>query len=188
MIRAMMQAPNNPRRRIYLGLQKVISGGQSGVDRAALDAALTASLAIGGWCPRGRWAEDGKIDVRYPLRPAPLIRPCCRTILNVRNSDGTLVLVRRRPKGGTALTTRALGSARPRIVVDPTMASSLRRTRWWLIRHQIVAWISAVPGRARTLKYTIWHYFSWMNFSKLLHIYQENVTARFNNKFQTFIK
>jgi len=137
MFRAMMQAPNNPRRRIYLGLQKVISGGQSGVDRAALDAALTASLAIGGWCPRGRWAEDGKIDVRYPLRPAPLIRPCCRTILNVRDSDGTLDSVRSRPKDGTALTTRALGSARPRIVVDPTMASSLRRTRWWLIRHQI---------------------------------------------------
>jgi len=118
-------------------LHKVISGGQSGVDRAALDAALTASLATGGWCPRGRWAEDGKIDVRYPLRPAPLMRPCCRTILNVRDSDGTLVLVQSRPKGGTALTTRALGRARPRNVVDPTMASSLRRTRWWLIKQQI---------------------------------------------------
>ena len=132
-----MLAPNHPRRRTYLGLHKVISGGQSGVDRAALEAALAASLAIGGWCPRGRWAEDGKIDLRYPLRPAPLTRPCCRTLLNLRDSDGTLVLVRSRPKGGTALTMKALGYSRPRIVVDPTMANSLRRTRWWLIRNQI---------------------------------------------------
>ena len=69
--------PGPRRQAAYLGLCKVVSGGQSGVDRAALDAALVAGLVIGGWCPRGRWAEDGQIDPRYPLQPAPLVRPCC---------------------------------------------------------------------------------------------------------------
>ena len=129
--------PGPRRQAAYLGLRKVVSGGQSGVDRAALDAALVAGLVIGGWCPRGRWAEDGQIDPRYPLQPAPLVRPCCRTLLNMRDSDGTLVLVRNRPKGGTALTVRALGGVRPRLVQDPTMVGSLRRTRWWLIQNKI---------------------------------------------------
>ncbi|MDQ7011529.1 MAG: putative molybdenum carrier protein, partial [Mariprofundaceae bacterium] len=50
-----------------LPIEKIISGGQSGVDRAALDAALQHDLARGGWCPKGRRAEDGRIDERYPL-------------------------------------------------------------------------------------------------------------------------
>ena len=132
-----MIMPGPRRQAAYLGLRKVVSGGQSGVDRAALDAALAAGLVIGGWCPRGRSAEDGQIHSRYPLQPAPLVRPCCRTLLNMRDSDGTLVLVRSRPKGGTALTARALGGVRPRLVQDPTMVGSLRRTRWWLIRYDI---------------------------------------------------
>jgi hypothetical protein len=115
----------------------VVSGGQSGVDRAALDAALAAGLAVGGWCPRGRWAEDGAIDRRYPLRPAPSVRPCCRTLLNLRDSDGTLVLARGRPRGGTALTMRAAGRGRPRLLLDPTAPGALRRARWWLLRHAI---------------------------------------------------
>jgi hypothetical protein len=55
----------------------------------------------------------------------------------MRDSDGTLVLVQNRPKGGTALTVRALGGVRPRLVQDPTMVGSLRRTRWWLIQNKI---------------------------------------------------
>ena len=50
---------------------KIISGGQTGADRAALDVALTLSLPIGGWCPKGRRAEDGMIPDRYPLTETP---------------------------------------------------------------------------------------------------------------------
>ncbi|HET7463135.1 MAG TPA: putative molybdenum carrier protein [Longimicrobium sp.] len=71
---------------------KIISGGQTGVDRAALDLALELGMECGGWCPAGRWAEDGPIDARYPLRETPSADPAERTGWNVRDSDGTLLL------------------------------------------------------------------------------------------------
>jgi len=83
---------------------RVVSGGQSGVDRAALDAALACGIPAGGWCPRGRGAEDGVIPDRYPLRETPSSDPAQRTEWNVRDSDGTLILHRGPLSGGTALT------------------------------------------------------------------------------------
>lgn len=85
-------------------LRKVISGGQTGVDRAALDAALEARIEIGGWCPQGRRAEDGVIPRRYPLTETPSPEYDQRTAWNVRDSDGTLVLRTGAPSGGTNLT------------------------------------------------------------------------------------
>src|SRR5205823_7624375 len=98
---------------------KIISGGQTGVDRAALDVALELDLPCGGWCPRGRRAEDGPIETRYPLRETPSALYPVRTRWNVRDSDGTLILVRGRPDRGTALT-RELAEAmrKPLLVVD----------------------------------------------------------------------
>ena len=100
---------------------RVVSGGQTGADRAALDAALERGVAVGGWCPAGRLSEDGPIDGRYPLVETATADPAERTRLNVRDSDATLVLA---PPGGvaggTALTVeaaRALG--RPVLVVPP---------------------------------------------------------------------
>jgi len=52
-------------------LKKVISGGQTGVDRAALDAAMKLGIEVGGWCPKGRRALDGLIPVKYPLTETP---------------------------------------------------------------------------------------------------------------------
>ena len=83
---------------------KIISGGQTGVDRGALDAALEASLPVGGWCPRGRRAEDGAIASSYPLRETPSRDYEQRTRWNVRDSNGTLVLLADTAQGGTALT------------------------------------------------------------------------------------
>ena len=99
---------------------RVVSGGQTGVDRAALDAAAERGIAVGGWCPAGRWAEDGPVPGRYPLRETATADPAERTRLNVRDSDATLVLAPGAVAGGTALTVeaaRALG--RPFLVVPP---------------------------------------------------------------------
>lgn len=83
----------------------IISGGQTGVDRAALDFAITHSLPHGGWCPRGRLAEDGPLDARYQLRQTPSARYAQRTAWNLRDADATLVVSpRRHTTGGTRLT------------------------------------------------------------------------------------
>ena len=100
-------------------ITRIVSGGQTGVDRAALDVALKLGIPCGGWCPRGRRAEDGPIDACYPLQETPTQEYPQRTEWNVRDSDGTLVLTFGRPKGGTALTIRlAERLTRPCLVVD----------------------------------------------------------------------
>lgn len=83
---------------------RVVSGGQTGVDRAALDAAMAMDVPVGGWCPRGRRAEDGRIPERYPLREATTDAYAERTRLNVRDSDATLVIGEASSSRGTALT------------------------------------------------------------------------------------
>ncbi|HEX6751412.1 MAG TPA: putative molybdenum carrier protein [Longimicrobium sp.] len=83
---------------------KIVSGGQTGVDRAALDVALELGIECGGWCPAGRMAEDGVIDARYPLRETPSADPAQRTEWNVRDSDATLILTTGAESAGTELT------------------------------------------------------------------------------------
>src|SRR5207247_8623955 len=111
-------------------LTKLISGGQTGVDRAALDVALELGLPCGGWCPRGRRAEDGPIDARYPLQETRSAAYPVRTRWNVRDADGTLILMRGRPDRGTALT-RELAEAmnKPLLVVDWERESSQDASR-----------------------------------------------------------
>jgi hypothetical protein len=83
----------------------IISGGQTGADRAALDFAIEYGIPHGGWCPRGRLAEDGPIVANYQLQETPARRYAQRTEWNVRDSDGTVVFsIQRNPIGGTRLT------------------------------------------------------------------------------------
>ncbi|MDP1672792.1 MAG: putative molybdenum carrier protein [Burkholderiales bacterium] len=83
---------------------RIISGGQTGVDRAALDAALAAGIPCGGWCPGGRMAEDGPLVARYPLTEIPGSGYIERTRANVADSDGTVILHSDKLEGGTLQT------------------------------------------------------------------------------------
>src|SRR6516225_901027 len=84
---------------------KIISGGQTGVDRAALDFAIRHGLEHGGWCPKGRKAEDGAIPRRYHLQETDSPEYAERTVKNILAADATLIIVREEPlTGGTALT------------------------------------------------------------------------------------
>ena len=79
MARAMSQVP------------KIISGGQTGADRAALDWALSHNVPCGGWCPKGRKAEDGIIDAKYPLQETASASYVRRTEWNVQDSEATVI-------------------------------------------------------------------------------------------------
>jgi hypothetical protein len=85
---------------------KIISGGQTGVDRAALDVALRHGINCGGWCPAGRLDEFGKIPDRYPVQELQSGGFNARTLQNVKDSDGTVVVYPGELRGGTAQTVR----------------------------------------------------------------------------------
>lgn len=119
-------------------IEKLVSGGQTGVDRAALDTALALGMACGGWCPKGRLAEDGPIPRRYPLAETPSAAHAQRTEWNVRDSDATLVILRGPARGGSRATirfARALG--RPLRVIALERAPAYAATTAWLGRHRV---------------------------------------------------
>jgi hypothetical protein len=119
-------------------LEKIISGGQTGVDRAALDAAMELGIPCGGWCPQGRRAEDGKIPDRYPLQEASSPDYPLRTRLNVEDSDGTLILSRGSPQGGTALTLKLSRKLnKPFLLVDLARNPEPSEVRKWVQKNHI---------------------------------------------------
>jgi hypothetical protein len=120
---------------------KIISGGQTGVDRAALDFAIDHGIEHGGWCPQGRLAEDGRIDAKYHLRETGSAANDDRTQQNVLDSDATVIVVREhRLTGGTALTQDvAIQADRPVMVLCESDGAvvSASRLRAFVRRHQV---------------------------------------------------
>jgi len=121
-------------------IARIVSGGQTGVDRAALEFGRRAGIPIGGWCPARGWAEDqveppGLLALYPELQATPSLDPRQRTRWNVRDSDATLVLVRTRAaSSGTALTIEiAEQSGRPHLVADVRDAAAVK------------AWIGSLP-------------------------------------------
>ncbi len=103
------------------------------MDRAALDMALELGIPCGGWCPKGRRAEDGRIPDHYPLQEASSSEYPVRTQLNVEDSDGTLILSWGSPAGGTALTIKlAKRLKKPYLLVDLSQERDPRRVLDWL--------------------------------------------------------
>jgi hypothetical protein len=106
-------------------VERVISGGQTGADRGGLDAALDLGIAHGGFCPKGRRAEDGTIPARYQLEETASADYSERTRKNVEAADATVVFTRGQPKGGSALTvTLARGAGKPVLAIDLNATSS----------------------------------------------------------------
>jgi hypothetical protein len=138
--------------RAFFRIEKIISGGQTGVDRAALDVALELGISCGGCCPKGRKAEDGPIDIRYPLRETHSPRYSVRTERNVRESDGTLVLTGLgRASAGTALTIRfAQKDKKPYLVRDLFVRKDLGTVRKWLEVNRIRALNVAGPRESES--------------------------------------
>ncbi|PEN15227.1 molybdenum cofactor carrier [Longibacter salinarum] len=120
-------------------LEKVISGGQTGADRAALDAVMSVGIPSGGWCPKGRRAEDGDIPPRYPLRETPEEAVEQRTEWNVRDSDGTLILVLGEQDQGTQYTVEQADQYnRPTLTVTlPAASGDVERAASWLKNESI---------------------------------------------------
>lgn len=124
-------------------LSTVRSGGQTGVDQAALRAAAAAGLAIGGWCPPGRQCENGVIPAGFPLRETPLERSpgapgvprSQRTEWNVRDSDAVLILrpaALKADPGSDWAARCAERYGKPLLACDPADADAAARIREWL--------------------------------------------------------
>ncbi len=129
---------------------KVVSGGQTGVDRAALDAAIDLALPHGGWVPRGRIAEDGRIAARYLMREADSADYAVRTELNVRDSDGTLIISRGMIDGGTALTARKAKAYRKPLLVVDEAHTSVQKAVDWIAKHRILVLNVAGPRESKS--------------------------------------
>ncbi|MCH7657333.1 MAG: putative molybdenum carrier protein [Bacteroidetes bacterium] len=120
-------------------LKKIISGGQTGTDRAALDVAINHGIPCGGWCPYGRKAEDGRIPDKYPLYETDTDNYKERTRLNIRDSDGTLILCpENEMDAGTKLTFQLCKEIKkPVYIADPADETQLSHLIEWLVKEKV---------------------------------------------------
>ena len=134
-------------------IQKIISGGQTGADRAALDFAIRHNIPYGGWVPKGRKTEDGTLPEKYSLQEMPTGRYSKRTEKNVLDSDGTLIVSHGLLTGGSALTTSfAELHRKPWIHIDLEITScseAARTIQEWVVRNGIKTMNVAGPRASK---------------------------------------
>ena len=121
-------------------IKTIISGGQTGADRAALDAAIEIGIPHSGWVPKGRLAEDGRVSPYYGLSEMPTDSYAARTEQNIVDSDGTLIFSHGPLSGGSALTQElAVKHERPCLHVDlnqvPAFKAAAMITAWMTLHH-----------------------------------------------------
>ena len=136
-------------------IRKIVSGGQTGVDRAALDVAIFLGIEHGGWCPAGRFAEDGLIPEIYRLTETQSSDYAERTERNVIDSDGTLILHWKTISGGSLLTERlARKHQRPCLTIDLSQAVEVADVQRWLTHAAIAVLNVAGPRESSAPKLT----------------------------------
>ncbi len=131
-------------------IQKVVSGGQTGVDRAGLDAAMELGIPIGGYCPKGRLAEDGTVPDMYPLLEMHSASYTSRTEQNVIDSDGTLVLNLGKLSGGTKRTVEfAIKHSRPYLTIQMEEKPEVTAVIEWIQQNSICTLNIAGPRESK---------------------------------------
>ena len=122
-------------------IEKIISGGQTGADRAALDIAIKLNIPHGGWIPKGRKTEDGVLPDKYQLKEMPTANYPARTEKNLLDSDGTLIISYGNLTGGSALTRKlAKKHERPwiHINMDQTpISDAAEMVKSWIDQNEI---------------------------------------------------
>jgi len=142
-------------------IKKIVSGGQTGVDRAALDIAIELKIPYGGWCPYGRTAEDGIISKKYNLKEAPpptekeKLDPDAiykkRTELNAKDSDGTLIIIKDPPVGGTLYTIEmAKKHKKPYLIFNFSKNNNINDIANWIIKNNVYRLNVAGPRASQT--------------------------------------
>lgn len=116
----------------------IISGGQTGVDLAALDFALDNKIPCGGWCPKGRINENGIIPEKYPLKETKTSEYSERTEMNIKDSDGTLVFYSGNIDEGTKFTLkRAMELQKPFYTIDINSEPEIDSFIQWIRTYNI---------------------------------------------------
>lgn len=132
-------------------IHKIISGGQTGVDRAALDFSIQHHIKCGGWCPKNRWAEDGKIDLKYPLTETAEKEPVYRTIKNIQMADGTLLIYKGTLDSGCIQTLyHAKKMDLPILCIDLSQKHSTNSIEKWIRSNKIITLNIAGPRESNS--------------------------------------
>lgn len=122
-------------------IKKIISGGQTGVDRAGLDAAIALNIEHGGYVPKGRKAEDGQVPLEYQVEELTRGGYPARTKKNIESADGTLIFCQGKPSTGTKLTVEhAEEMNKPNLVLDldaVNTQTAITMIREWITRENI---------------------------------------------------
>ena len=123
-------------------ITKIISGGQTGADRAALDSAIKHGIPHGGWIPKGRLAKDGSLSVKYKLKEMPTSSYPAQTEQNVIDSDGTLIISHGKRGGGADLTQKlAIKHGRPWLHIDLNQkkdhTDAAAKIKEWIVQEEI---------------------------------------------------